>query len=277
MVVYLDRVFALNGLLDYALLVVCGTVTATPLRRRRILPAAALGGLYACLTLTGSLRFLGTAPMQLVAGFLLCVLAFGTGRGLFRRLLVLLLLSAAFSGVVLALTGLFSAPASLVGSRVYYPVSLGTLVLTAGGAFGVMRWALRRLRHQGGDIARVKVRLRGRTADFTALRDTGNTLRDPVSGSPVLVADRSIFLKLLPELKDGDLSRPAELLAEARVLGAGPRLIPYRTVGVSRGMLLALRPEDVEINGEKEAMLVAFSPVPVSDGGGYEALLGGTV
>ena len=277
MVIYLDRVFALNALLDYALLAVCGTVTATALRRRRILLAGALGGLYACLTLTGAFRFLGTVPMQLVMGFVLCVLAFGTGRGLFRRWAVLLLLSAAFSGVVLALTELFSAPAALVGSRVYYPVSLGTLVLTAGGACGAMGLVLRRFRHQGGDIARVRVRLRGRTAEFTALRDTGNTLRDPVSGCPVLVADRSVLLKLLPELKDGDLRCPAELLSQARALGTGPRLIPYRTVGVDRGLLLALRPENVEINGEREAILVAFSPVPVSDGGGYEALLGGTV
>lgn len=53
------------------------------------------------------------------------------------------------------------------------------------------------------------------------------------------------------------------------------RLIPYKTVGVEHGMLLAMRPQEVKISGKREMLLLAFSPVPVSDGGGYEALLGG--
>ena len=40
-------------------------------------------------------------------------------------------------------------------------------------------------------------------------------------------------------------------------------------------MLLALRPEWMQVDGKEEKMLVAFSPVTVSDGGGYQALLGG--
>ena len=42
-------------------------------------------------------------------------------------------------------------------------------------------------------------------------------------------------------------------------------------------MLLAIRPEEAKIGGKREAILMAFSPVPVSDGGGYEALLGGVL
>ena len=53
-------------------------------------------------------------------------------------------------------------------------------------------------------------------------------------------------------------------------------MLPYRSVGVSNGILLAMRVEQVRI-GKKEQknMLVALSPTPVSDGGGYHALIGG--
>ena len=54
-----------------------------------------------------------------------------------------------------------------------------------------------------------------------------------------------------------------------------PRLIPYKTASTEQGMLLALRPEWMQVDGKEEKMLVAFSPVTVSDGGGYQALLGG--
>lgn len=276
MVIYLDQALLLNGLLDYLLLVACGSVTASPLRRSRILLAAVLGGGYGVLCLVPGFSFLRNLWWSVPVAGAMCLVAFGPGRGLVRRSVVFLLLSAAFSGVVLVLTELFSAPAAMVAQRVYYPVSFGVLVLTAGGAFGVMKWGLGRLTHQGGDIVPVRITLRGRTAELTALRDTGNSLRDPVSGCPVLVADGAVLCRLLPEEKISPeaLSRPGELMC--RIAGVHPRLIPYRTVGVAQGMLLALRPDSLEVKGKTEHMLVAFSPVPVSDGGGYQALVGGS-
>ena len=279
MVIYLDQAFLLNSLLDYLLLVLCGTVTATPLKRRRILLSAALGGLYAAGSLAPRLAFLGKLYFQVLMAVLLCIIAFGPGRGLLRRTVGLWMLAAAFSGVVMVMTELFSAPAALVGSRVYYPVSLGVLTLTAGSAFSLMQWGLGRLTHQGGDLARVRVRFRGREATFTALRDTGNTLRDPISGTPVLVTDGDVLKTLLPEARAApeELRSPGELAERLGDMGLRPRLIPYKTVGVERGLLLALRPEDVEVDGAGENLLLAFSPDPVSDGGGYQALLGGVL
>ena len=54
------------------------------------------------------------------------------------------------------------------------------------------------------------------------------------------------------------------------------RLLPYRSVGVDQGLLLALRLDKVQVDGEDRGpMLAALSPTPVSDGGAYRALLGG--
>ena len=53
------------------------------------------------------------------------------------------------------------------------------------------------------------------------------------------------------------------------------RLLPYRCVGVECGLLLALRVDEARL-GEQDVgpLLVALSPTPVSDGGGYRALVG---
>ena len=280
MVIYLDQAFLLNSLLDYLLLIVCGTITAAPLKRRRILLAAALGGLYAVGSLLPEFHFIGNLPYQAMIAAAMCLVAFGPERALPRQIVVLLLLAAAFCGIVLLLTEVFSAPASLVGRRVYYPMSLGALVLSAGGAFGLMEWGLSRLTHQGGDIVPVTVRIGGRSVSFTALRDTGNTLRDPISGCPVMVADGKLLSDLLGKKPDpGALRHPAELVSWLGQIRPEltPRLIPYQTVGVEYGMLPAIRPEEVEISGKKETVLLAFSPAAVSDGSGYKALLGGAI
>ena len=54
------------------------------------------------------------------------------------------------------------------------------------------------------------------------------------------------------------------------------RLLPYSAVGVSGGLLLAFRPEELYIDGERrDGALIAISPNRVADGGGYSALIGG--
>lgn len=273
MVVYIDLLMGLNSLLDYLLLTVCGRVTASPCRRRRMVLAGVLGGIYAAMTLLKGFSFLRSLFWQAVFALMLCLVAFGPGRGLMRQTVVFLLLGAAFSGIVLVLTELFSAPKAFVGGRIYYPVSLGVLVLTAGGAYGLMRWGLGRLTHQGGDIASVRLTIGTGSVEFTALRDTGNTLHDPVSGLPVLVVDASVLKRLLPGRGEDALSWLMLLQGKAPELQ--PRLIPYKTVSSSDGLMPAFRPKEVQIDGKRENLLIGISTVNVSDGGGYSGLLGG--
>ena len=132
-----------------------------------------------------------------------------------------------------------------------------------------------------GELVRVQVCLAGRTTAFTAFCDTGNALRDPVSGAPVLVVAPGRLDGALPRevrslLDRGALERPAELLEP--MMRAAPelrfRLIPYHAVGVAGGLLLAVRSDWTEVAGERYAGLpVAFSPTEL--GTGYSALWGG--
>ena len=52
------------------------------------------------------------------------------------------------------------------------------------------------------------------------------------------------------------------------------RLLPYRSVGVDSGLLLAVRVDALEVDGKPcPNRLIALSPTPVSDTGAYQALL----
>ena len=102
---------------------------------------------------------------------------------------------------------------------------------------------------------------------------------DPATGPPVLVAAADCVQALLPpgiRPSPGDLLDPAGTLARMEEPWRRRfRLLPYRAVGVDRGMLLAVRLDRVLVDGEDRGpMLAALSPTPVSDGGGYRALLG---
>jgi len=115
-------------------------------------------------------------------------------------------------------------------------------------------------------VVSVRVRLGDRERTLTGLRDSGNDLRDPVSGVAAAVADRAALGDLLPR----DL--PADPAAALAALGADApsrgrfRLLPYRTVGAS-GLMLAFRPDELEADGVIEQALIALSPTPLGEAG----------
>ncbi len=134
-------------------------------------------------------------------------------------------------------------------------------------------------RRKSGGIVGITVSAGGRSVKLRALVDTGNSLTDPMTGNPVIVADPGPLQALFPKrVWDLILHGENPVKTMESLFEAGERrfsLIPYQAVGVPSGMLLAFRPDHVEIDGvERKGMLIALSPNKVSDGGVYSALLG---
>ena len=92
----------------------------------------------------------------------------------------------------------------------WYPVTFSSLVLTAGGVYAATRLLLPRLSHAPDSVVPVRLTLGGRRVFLSALRDSGNTLCDPVTGEAVLVADWRCAARLLPHdgLRAADFAAP---------------------------------------------------------------------
>lgn len=278
MVVYLDRVFLLNLLLDYLLLLAAAQLSGRTLHRLRLLACAAGGGIYAVLTFLPGCGFLRTPLCQLAVGSIIALCAYG-GRG--RPALLFLLLSGGLAGFVLALGLWAGSPTGLLG-RVYRgEVSWPLLLGAALGFYVLLRLLLGQgARHGGGELLKITISVCGRKQTVTALHDTGNTLRDPVSGRPALVLERNAAEELWPPEVAAVLASPLppeEKMARLHRQGAAVTfsLLPFRSVGTPAGLLLAARSDYIEINGRRYPRTpVALSEHPVSDGGGYHALLG---
>ncbi len=284
MVIYADSVFMLNALIDYLLLHGCTRLSGARSGRLRLLGAAALGGLYAVGCVIPQCAVLRTAVARLLAFALMVLLAFGARKQSLWQGVLLMALSFALGGALSALALLLDVPLRIVGGTVCYALDFPTVVLVSGGVYAVTALCFSGLGgHSGGDLVSAEATLRGTSVRFTALRDTGNTLRDPISGRSVLVADWALVRELLPakaavHLTQTALCNPAETMEAC--MRACPqlrmRLIPYCAVGVQSAMLLAVRCDTVKLNGKTETGgLIAISPTSVSDGGAYRALVGG--
>ena len=132
--------------------------------------------------------------------------------------------------------------------------------------------------HGGGEIEQARIETGTAHLTLPVLRDTGNTLRDPMTNAPVLIVEWQAAAPLLP----ARATRPDDPVAAFTALTQlAPqlhwRLLPYRAVGV-KGVLLAFQAKQVTLAGRViPRMTVALAPTPVSDGGGYSGLLGGVV
>ena len=280
-VVYVDTLFLLNALVDYLLLLCSARLAGEPLRRLRFALGAALGGGYAVALFLPGLAFLERPACRLVAAVLMVLAAFGGSRRLGRLGAIFFALSCAFAGGVLAISLVGRTGLSLNRGVVYSGMDLKMVLLSAAGCYAALSLVLgRSARHTRftGELKTVRLELGGREVELTALTDTGNTLTDPVTGQGVMVAEGALLGPLFPRERRPtcrDLEDPAGALAGLSAAGGRFRLLPYRSVGVDRGLLLAVRVDRAVVDGtDRGAMVVALSPNPVSDGGGYGALLG---
>lgn len=283
-VVYVDSVFVLNGIMDYLLLMGTARLAGVPLRRRRCLLGALLGGAYAVAVFLPGLGFLAAGPVKLAFGVLLSVTVFGGQAQLLRLTVLLFAVSCAMAGCVLGL-GLLTGGVPVVNGIFYTDVDAHTLLLGATASYAVLAVIFRAAARHGvrRELIRATVCLGEREIQLTALLDNGSTLSDPITGEPVLVAAPGALNPLLPpraqSILTGEVLRsPADWLEE--LCRAAPSLrftlLPYQSVGVRGGLLLAVRCRWVEIGGTRyPGVLAALAPAPL--GSGYQALWGGQV
>ena len=253
MKLYLDLAVLLNFLVDFLLLLGTNRLAGFPWGVKRCLLGAVIGGLYGGACLLPGFSFLGNTLWRIVFLGLMGGVAFGFSPTALRRVLLLVFLSLALGGAALGM------------GKVSF---LGTV--SAASLVALVCW----LGFRGGNQELVEVELkRGETRlRLLALRDTGNTLIDPVTGKGVLVAD-AMSAETLLGLTKAQLADPVGTVASGILPGL--RLVPYRAVGVAGGMLVAMRLEGVRIGNRTEDTLVAFAPEGLGGNGTYRALTGG--
>ncbi len=220
-----------------------------------IIIGAILGGGYMAACMIRGLTFLGSFLWRLICLGVVCLFAFGWERGQLRVWGLFLLLHMALGGIVSGMG---------IGGSVGILAAVAALVFLCAISFY--------RRGQQGNLFPVELFYGSRSISLTALRDTGNTLRDPLTGQSVLVIGAEAAGKLTG-LTAQQLKSPVETAAAAVLPGL--RLVPFSTIGQSSGLMLALRMQKQEKNGKKVDSLVAFAPAGLDDGCEYQALTGG--
>jgi len=263
--VYVDILFLVNTSMDFLCFFLCSAILGDRLRPLRSLLASALGGSYTiCVLLhpaSGLLGLLLDAAVCLV----MCMIVYG-GAGKWRRIP---LYSALYFAISMALGGFMTA--------LYHMLNRLSLPIVSGGdapsvsAFFLLALGGGVLTLLGGRLFRRRSAVRhctlslsygGRRLSLTALVDSGNLWRDPVSGKPCIVVESEALSPLLPIRPSGNAVQTLSRLPPREA--ARFRLIPVRTA-TGEAVLLGLRPDTLAVDGRETDALVVMGEVGGAD------------
>ncbi len=225
---YIELFLLDNLMMNMLVLRLACALCARPCIFKRIIPAAVAGTAYAWLTLAHPLA--GHWLFRLVSAALIC-LSIPSGKRLqaFFTAWGAVLLSACMLG---GITMLFAYMDMSIGSKEVSATSYRSAMLAmCVAAYLPVVWRRRRGREKE---YRLCVAYGGKTYELAARLDSGNSLREPLSGLPVIVAD----------------------IAELKQKAAIP--IPAATVQGSM-LLYALKADLVTIDGLPTDALIALS------------------
>ena len=247
---YIDVFFLENMILNYVVLLLVGLTLKKKISPGRIFLSSFIGAIGACILMMCPVKnMLVTFALGYgLTGIWMVKIGYGITQ---RRMLakgVLLLY-----GITFLLGGIFQALTSQITLPVILSGILSAFILT------LLLKGYQSLKYKTQNMYEVTVALNGKTLCVRGLRDTGNQLKEPVTGKPVSILEYTAAKELLDE-------------------NAKMFYIPYHSIGKSSGLLPGVALDYMSIKREHgsqklERPIIAVSKEPVNKEGNYQMIL----
>ena len=243
--VYIDLLFLINFSMDYLCLYICGKVLRKKLKLLRLIIAAAAGGAYSVISLFSPFSPTINLIIDAIFCLVICAIAFAENG---RRLSSTLLCGFLFVGISMMTGGAMTAIFNFL-NRLDLPldsidgdgISTYLFAIIAAVA-GIITLRSGEIISKRSDIKECKLTLTisGKTATFFALSDSGNLVKDPLSGKNVVLIDRSSLSHLVDVSVFDKFLEGQQPPASSGLKGL--RIVPIKTAG-GKSFLAAAIPE----------------------------------
>ena len=260
--IYIDVLVGINLFINYFLLLAVSKFLSLPVKRFRMVAAAALGAAASLSILLPETNLFLSLAFKLAVSGLIVLFAYpyyGIKQFL-RELAAFYIMSFAFAGFMLALW-YFIAPQGLIikNSVVYFNVSPLLLIVLTIVCYFIIRLIHRITGRQAPEdlFCRIQIDFNGKSVSCAAKVDTGNTQTEPFSNAPVAVVCEDCLDGIAPKHESGKI-----------------RLVPFQAVS-GEGLLPAFKPDKLTVITGREKIEVheVYIAVTKSKLGAFSALL----
>lgn len=289
--VYADVILIENFIMNFLILWSTAKLARYGCSNIKLAAASLLGAFYAVISYFPQYSYLYSFFMKVLFSILIVIVAYTPLR--FHLLLkltgIFYIVSFIFGGAAFGLfyfvngLSLTSNGISFIRS---FPVKI--LALAVAAAYFIVKYCWDYIQHRIKRerlIVRVNILFDKRQLSIDALVDTGNSLKDPITNVPVMIADYSMISELLPEdvkqiferSSENDLNVIAEIMSESK-WAARFRIIPFKSLGRENGMLVGFRPDGITIMDRDKKIqmnniIIAIYRKELSKDGEYSALI----
>lgn len=201
-----------------------------------------------------------------------------------REILIFYLTSFTFGGVTFALL-YFISPGNILfenGALVgTYPLKM----ILIGGLIGffiiiISFKSIKNKLSKKDMLCNISIVFEEGKVDVNAIVDTGNFLKEPITGKPVIIVEKDVLKNAIPvdilENMQAIINGTKEI--EEKYMSK-IRLIPFSALGTEKGLLLGIKPENFYINYqgkivENKKVIVGLYNKKLSRNNKYNALVG---
>lgn len=291
MSVYIDVLFLQNIIVNYGILLVTEKLSGRYSSVLRKLISSTIGAVYlVVMVLCPRIDTLYTVGGKVLLSMLMVSIAF-PGQKLkswFKAFLSFYISSFIFAGAGYALMSILNQGIYFKNGEFYTEMKSDglLLILTLVSGFLMVRAftdIFRRRIEKESYIVKTYISLGGKTVCLQALIDTGNSLTDPVSQCPVMIAELESIKELLPDgmikwLENWTQMKITESNDEDSEWIKRVRLIPFKAIGTKNGMLPGFKPDSVgvereELYFERTQVVVCISQNKLSAEEQYRAII----
>ncbi|MGN0520139.1 MAG: sigma-E processing peptidase SpoIIGA [Candidatus Fimenecus sp.] len=241
MVIYADVLIVINLFVNYFLLLITNRFLRVSVRRIRILCGAVLGGLYSLILFAPEMPLAVTVLLHMTAVGIIVAVSFPTHtvKAYLKAYAAFFAVNFGFGGAMLAVWLLFR-PNGMVyeNGAVYFDISIQVLLLSTVFCYILFSIVFFLLKRKAPDNRLYTVVLQNgdKSVRAKALLDTGNSLSDGFSYTPILVTTAHILKQLASTEEITFLQGDTPQTQDTSF-----RFIPYATVhgsGILRGIVI---------------------------------------
>lgn len=292
MTIYLDLVLLENLCMNYIILFATGYIMKLKMKHWKLILSALLGGIYAVISYLEILPLYSSLPMKILLSALMVYIAFNAKgiKILSKQLILFYLTSFVFGGCAFALLYFIRPQDILMRNGVYvgtYPIKVALLGGIVGFIITYIAFKIVKTKLSKKDMLHsICIKIEGKELNVQAMLDTGNLLKEPITGMSVVVVEKEKLYSILPanlldhieELIGGEGTKNIENLEEKAYL-TKLRLIPFSSIGKQNGLMLGLKADEVSITKEEQIetrkdVIIGIFPNKLSKNNLYSALIG---
>ncbi|PYZ97935.1 sigma-E processing peptidase SpoIIGA [Alteribacter lacisalsi] len=293
MTLYLDVIWLLNFLVDWMLLALTALALKRGVSKKRLAAGAFTASMYLFFLFSPIAQTAATPLFKIAYSALIVYTAFGFKgfRPFCKAWLMFYFVSFMTGGGLIAAHAFFSTEILIVNdtfatrlngfgspaSWLFVVIGFPAVWYFSKRSIGGIETAKIRYDH----IMQVQIRASGVDLGLKGFVDSGNQLKDPISGRPVMIIDMTKLKASFPDELVQFTEKGTESVTDfASVEKHAMTLVPYRTVAGSHQFLWCLKPEIVRLNpgsGEQPFtctnVLIGLSYTPLSSLGDYDCIL----